>query len=101
MISKENIETEILNSSICLALFENKVDLNLINNEIYKLGDILDKLDPVLSLNVTNSIYYHYTNFKNQLKSLLKRDIESIDIQKLEQKMYIKCVSNLQKKIMH
>ncbi|QBQ07960.1 hypothetical protein SGLAD_v1c07610 [Spiroplasma gladiatoris] len=101
MKNLEEIELEILNTSICLAFYENKIDLSLITDKVSKLGDILDKLDPLVCLNVTNSIYYHYTNFKNQLIKVLKKDLIAYDIQKLEQSVYLDCINKLQRKVIH
>ncbi|AOG60670.1 hypothetical protein SHELI_v1c07210 [Spiroplasma helicoides] len=94
------LSEEIMRSAICLALFENKIDVNLIDENQINLGHLLSKLDPVICLGVTNSIYYHYTNLTKHLTIVLKSDAIKY-LRKIEQKSYLDSVRKLESKIIH
>ncbi|QEH62107.1 hypothetical protein SCHIN_v1c09120 [Spiroplasma chinense] len=96
----KEISDEAVKSSICLALVDNKINVDIIDEGIENLEQLIDKLDPITGLNVTNSIYYHYTNFMNKIKKTYKNDIFDY-LRKVEQKSYLEIVAKLSKKVIH
>jgi len=96
----KEISAELMNISICIAIAENDLVSEFLDYEDKTLSDLIKSVNPIKALNLTNSIYYHYSNFINEVSGLVSHESYQ-ELKETERKAYHKTVKIIESTIKH